>query len=211
MKLCCDFDEAYVEIESSAPFLPFVKGEPARLELCALAAKRALGVALTAALDPWAAAEQVGVPVESREYIERQPQEVRDQLLIHGRSGWSAMTMIFDGEPVILMNPTHDRRRQKATLAEELAHIVMGHPPSALDRASGIRTYDQEVEGEAYGVGGAMVLPYSQLFPLAKRATPARVIAARFEVSEQFTNYRINRSGLRPMYRKRSTERARRS
>lgn len=211
MKLCCDYDEAYVEIESSSPFLPFVRGEPARLELCALAAKRALGLALTAALDPWAAAAQVGVTIEGRDYIDRHPDEVRDQLLIHGRSAWSAMTMIFEGEPIILMNPAHDRRRQKVTLAEELAHIVMGHPPSTLDPMSGIRTYDSEVEHEAYGVGGAMVMPYSQLFPLAQRATSERVIASRFEVSEQFTNYRINRSGLRRMYRKRSAERARHS
>jgi Zn-dependent peptidase ImmA (M78 family) len=209
MKLCCDFDEAYVEIECSAPFLPYVKGEPARLELCALAAKRALGVTLTAALDPWAAAERVDVEVRGREYIERHRDEVRDQLLVHGRRNWSAMTMVFEGEPIILMNPTHDARRQKVTLAEELAHLVMGHPPSTLDPETGIRTYDAEIEDEAYGVGGAMVMPYAQLFSLARAATPARAIAGRFGVSEPFANYRINRAGLRPMYRKRTAGRQR--
>jgi Zn-dependent peptidase ImmA (M78 family) len=209
MKFHCDFDEAFVEIECSSPFLPYVKGEPARLELCALAAKKVLGIALTAALDPWAGAENVGVGVRGRNYINEFPAEIRDQLLIHGSTGWSAVTFKFGDEAMIVLNPNHDRGRQKVTLAEELAHLVMGHPPSALDSVSGIRTYNGEIEGEAYGVGGAMVMPYGQLFALARNAAPAGAIARKFAVSEKFTNYRINRAGLRPMYRKRISAAAR--
>lgn len=204
MNLRCDFDEAYVEIESSSPFLPYVKGEPARLELCALAAKRALGVAMTAPLDPWIGAENIGVPVHGHDYIGQFPSEIRDQLLVHGSRGWSAVTFKFDDKAMIVLNPNHDAGRQRVTLAEELAHLVMGHPPSALDATTGIRTYDGEIEGEAYGVGGAMVMPYGQLFPLARSGTSTAVIARSFAVSEKFTTYRINRAGLRPMYRKRT-------
>jgi Zn-dependent peptidase ImmA (M78 family) len=203
VKLRCDFDEAYVDIESSSPFLPYVKGEPARLELCALAAKRALGVPMTSALDPWVGARNIGVAVQGRDYIAQFPREVRDQLLVHGTRGWSAVTFKFDAAAMIVLNPNHDPGRQKVTLAEELAHLVMGHPPSTLDARSGIRTYDAEVEGEAYGVGGAMVMPYGQLFALARQGVAATTIARRFSVSVKFTNYRINRAGLRPMYRKR--------
>lgn len=100
-------------------------------------------------------------------------------------------------------DPEPDARpRQKATLAEELAHIVMGHPPSRIDATTGLRTYDGDIESEAYGVGGAMILPYSQLFSLVKAGTRAASIASRFSVSEAFLNYRINRTGLRRMYRK---------
>lgn len=203
MNLHCDFDEAYVDIESSSPFLPYVKGEPARLELCALAAKRVLGIAMTTALHPWGGAENIGVPVLGRDYIAQFPTEVSEQLLVHGTRGWSAVTFKFDDHAMIVLNPNHDAGRQKVTLAEELAHLVMGHPPSALDSATGIRTYDGEMEGEAYGVGAAMVMPYAQLFLLARNGVPASTIARKFEVSEKFTNYRINRAGLRPMYRKR--------
>lgn len=104
---------------------------------------------------------------------------------------------------MVILNPTHDLVRQKATLAEELAHVVMGHPPSSIDPATGFRTYNRDIEDEAYGVGGAMVLPYSQLFPLAKRGVPTATIAVRYALSERFVNYRINRAGLRRMYRKR--------
>jgi hypothetical protein len=44
---------------------------------------------------------------------------------------------------------------------------------------------------------------YGQLFPLCRRAVPVARIAARFELSVAFTNYRINRAGLRKMYEKR--------
>jgi IrrE N-terminal-like domain len=98
---------------------------------------------------------------------------------------------------MIILNLTHERVRQKATLAEELARIVMGHPPSSIDPVTGFRTYNRDVEDEAYGVGGAMVLPYSQLFPLARRGTPTATIAARYALSDRFVNYRINRAGLR--------------
>lgn len=93
--------------------------------------------------------------------------------------------------------------RQRATLGEELAHIVIGHPPSHIDPTTGFRTYDGDVESEAYGVGGAMLMPYGQLFPLCRRAVPMTHIAARFGLSVAFTNYRINRAGLRKMYEKR--------
>jgi hypothetical protein len=206
VELAGDFDEAYVEIECSSPFLPYIGGEAARLELCALAAKRALGIAQTAVLDPWQAAEKIGLEVRSERYLRQFPEDVRQQLLVRGCTHWSAATLVTDdGEALcILLNPKHDVRRQRVTLAEELAHVVMGHPPCEIDPRTGIRTYSDTVEGEAFGVGGAMVLPYARLFSLAKTGVSEARIAEQFGVSERFVRYRINRAGLRPMYRRRA-------
>jgi Zn-dependent peptidase ImmA (M78 family) len=103
---------------------------------------------------------------------------------------------------LVILNPLHDQVRQRATLAEELTHIIMGHPPSAIDAVAGTRTYDDRIEDEAYGVGGAMLLPYSHLFWRVKRASAEQTIARSYEVSERFVRYRINRCGLRRMYDK---------
>jgi hypothetical protein len=203
MKLAYDFDDAYVEIEASAPFLPYIKGEAARLELCALAAKRALGVAETAALDPWKATERVSIELRGAAYIDSFPDEIRAQVLGPGASRWSAGTIMSGERTAIVLNPEHSCERQKVTLAEELAHLVMGHPPCTIDPLTGFRTYYVDVEEEAFGVGGAMVLPYSHLFWLAKDGRPESEIATRFGVSVRFVSYRINRAGLRRMYRKR--------
>ena len=51
--------------------------------------------------------------------------------------------------------------------------------------------------------GGALVMPYGQLFRLAKTGRPLPEIAACFGVSVAMARCRINRTGLSPMYRKR--------
>ena len=202
MKLKGAFTEHLAAVESEQVFVPFIGGEAERIERCAVAAKRCLGVGAVVALDPWAAAVNVDVDVRGAEFFAALPENERRQVLEIGGHCWSAGTIIGGGEAIIFLNPTHDLHRQKATLAEELAHIVMGHPPSRIDPATGFRTYDADVEGEAYGVGGAMILPYGQLFRLVKQRAAAAVIAERYAVSERFANYRINRAGMQKMYAK---------
>lgn len=202
MKLRGAFTDHFAAVASEQVFVPFIKGEAERIERCAVAAKRCLGVGTAVALDPWAAAENVDVDVRGAEFFAALPEKERRQVLEIGGHCWSAGTIIGGGEAIVFLNPTHAPHRQKATLAEELAHIVMGHPPSRIDPTTGFRTYDADVEGEAYGVGGAMILPYGQLFRLVKHRVSAAVIAERYEVSESFANYRINRAGLRKMYAK---------
>lgn len=202
MKLRGAFAEHFADVELEQVFVPFIGGEAERIERCAVAAKRCLGVDAGVALDPWAAAENIDVQVRGEEFFARLSEEERHQVLEVGGHCWSAGTIMGAGEAIIFLNPIHDPHRQRATLAEELAHIVMGHPPSRIDPATGFRTYDGDVESEAYGVGGAMLLPYAQLFRLVKQHVAANVIAERYDVSERFANYRINRAGLRKMYAK---------
>lgn len=202
MRLRASFADELERVQCARPFLPFVGGEAARIECCALAAKRCLGLEPAAAVDPWQAAANVGIVVGGEEFFARLSPADRRQVLDIGGGQWSAGTILAPPEAMVILNPTHDPVRQKATLAEELAHIVMGHPPSRIDPTTGLRTYDGGVENEAYGVGGAMILPYAQLFNFVKRRVSAAAIATRFAVSQAFVNYRINRAGLRRMYRK---------
>jgi hypothetical protein len=54
---------------------------------------------------------------------------------------------------------------------------MMGHPPSSLDPATGLRSYDKTAEEEAFSVGGAMVMPYSRLYTLVDAEEPLQAIA----------------------------------
>lgn len=198
-----DFDETYVAVEEEDHFLPFVGGEAARVELCAIAAKRCLGVAESVALDPWDAALRSHICVRSRDGIAGLD-EASQRTLIANSTAWSGGAIAIGQRWCVVLNPLHDAVRQRTTLAEELAHIVMGHPPSRIDRVAGTRSYDEKSEEEAYAVGGAMLLPYAHLFWRVKRAASCDAIAARYEVSERFVVYRINRCGLRRMYEKAS-------
>jgi hypothetical protein len=203
MQLKFEFTAALAQIERGQHFLPFVAGEPARLERCALAAKLCFGMPVGAPLDPWAAAANVGVTVLGEAFFATLSDEERHEIFDYGGKHWSAGTLLADGKAMVFLNPTHDLVRQKVTLAEELAHIVLGHPPSTLDGATGVRTYDTDVESEAYSVGSAMVLPYQPLFNCVRGGLTEAAIAARYGVSTRFVLARINRCGLRAMYRKR--------
>jgi IrrE N-terminal-like domain len=191
-------------VRSGGRFLPFVRGEAESLECAALAAKRCLRAPEAAALDPYDAARACGVRLFGEDFFDRLSPEDRREALQAGAARWSAGTIIDGQNVAVILNPTHDPVRRRSTLAEELAHIVIGHPPSLIDSETGMRTYDEDVESEAYGVGAAMLLPYGQLFQLCKRGVPVAEIAARYQVSVQFTNYRINRCGLRKMYTKKA-------
>lgn len=46
------------------------------------------------------------------------------------------------------------------------------HPPSQIDLTTGMRTYNASIEEEAFSVGGALVMPYGQLFRLTKAGRP---------------------------------------
>ena len=202
MSLNGRFYETLAAVEAGEHFLPFVGGEAARLERCAIAAKRVFGLADGSAVDPHAVAGVIGVLViTERNQFSMLPPELCNAML--GTREWSAGTLEGPRGPLIILNPIHTRTRLKVTLAEEIAHLVMGHPPSEIDPVIGIRTYNASVEAEAFSVGGALVMPYGQLFRLAKAGKPLQAIADTFGVSTQMARCRINRTGLSRMYRKR--------
>lgn len=201
-----EFQEALADVENGKPFVPFVGGEAARIERCAIAAKRCFGLGDTASVDPYEVALGADIPiVAERELFDCLAEDCIAELFGPRGHQWSAATLNGPQGPVIILNPIHSPTRLKVTLAEELSHLVIGHPPSRLDMETGLRTYDSNVEAEAFGVGGALVMPYSRLFDLAKRGVPEDAMAFEFGVSPQLARYRINRAGLRRMYASRKS------
>jgi Zn-dependent peptidase ImmA (M78 family) len=102
---------------------------------------------------------------------------------------------------LIIINDLQSLRRQRATLMEEICHLLLGHQPSRIDQNG--RTYNRAVEEEAYAVGAATLLPYKPLRELIQSRQPIRAIARHFEVSIQLVNYRsrvLGIEGLVPPY-----------
>ncbi len=140
---------------------------------------------------------------------ENSPDTARSLFVEHGDQ-WSGVGLgesPDDGMSLILLNPSHAMTRRRATLMEEIVHIVLGHPKSTLFRASGAtewkRSHDGGVEDEAFTVGAACLLPYPELFRAVNHAhEAATAIAARIGVSEQCVEFRIKRAGLSRVYRK---------
>jgi hypothetical protein len=81
---------------------------------------------------------------------------------------------------------------------EEISHTFLNHRPTAVTLRTGaldVRDFDPTQESEAYGVGAAALIPWSQLFSLINNGSDVSAIADRFEVSEELVTYRIKITG----------------
>jgi Zn-dependent peptidase ImmA (M78 family) len=154
-----------------------------------------LGLALR--LDPFALAESINVRVLYLSDLTG----LSDSSLAHLDvvDGWSggATQALEDGSHIVILNQRHSLGRRAATLMEEVCHILFGHKPSKIDanQVSG-RTYNFNIEEEAYAVGAAALVPYHSLKALLISRTSIRKIATHFGVTPSLVVYRAKGTGL---------------
>lgn len=111
-----------------------------------------------------------------------------------------------NGKSICILNPNHPRRRNRITLMEEIVHIYRAHRPTGLrDVLPGLRVrdYNKNQEAEAYGVGAAVLLPWSQFFHDINNGQSVYDIAEGFDVTDALVEYRIKVTGATNLYRNR--------
>ena len=112
--------------------------------------------------------------------------------------GWSACLMSGDGVRLILYNPSESEGRQESSLMHELAHVVCGHPSTAIDLRGGLslRQFVDEHEEEASWLGGCLQIPRVALArQVGRRRTPEQA-AEHFTASLDMVWYRYRMTGL---------------
>jgi hypothetical protein len=119
----------------------------------------------------------------------------------HSRA-WSAIAYREKPNPwLIVANPWHSETRTRASLMEEVAHIVLEHKPTRIEpcELTGLprRTYTPSKEKEAYGVAGAALVPFNGLVPLLKAGRSNGEIADIYGVSPELATMRVNVTGAR--------------
>lgn len=158
-------------------------------------------------LNPFDLARFAKLFVVSFDQIESQlSEESKSQLLGEGKNKWSGGACshaLPDGRKLIILNPTHGKNRQNATLMEEICHVFLGHKPSRLaietknrDGKVVARDYHQAIEEEAYAVGAAALVPFSSLLRMVDQGKTSREIARHFNVSRDLVEYRLKVSKL---------------
>lgn len=194
-------------------FLPFTPNGKAT-ELKAVEVKRQLGVAPDVAVDPFEILPIVPAKLFGPAEIRTRSPILACALFIEHSDEWDAVgfgRIGAAGESVVLLNPGAPPTRQRATLMEEIVHIVLDHPKTeiSIGRAAGepilrwVRPYDRAVEDEAYNVGAACLLPYPELFRAVNRDHDnAALIAKRAGLSVDHVIFRIKRAGLARIYHK---------
>ena len=162
-------------------------------------------------LDPFALAKYAKLLVISLDHIKELSKDSRDRLLGDAKDEWSggaASQKLPNGEKLIVLNPTHSRTRQNATLMEEVCHVFLGHKPSRLsierknkDGKIVARDYNYSIEEEAYSTGAAALVPYSAIKRMVSRGLTVQQIARHFMVSKALVEYRIKISRLWEAYK----------
>lgn len=162
-------------------------------------------------LDPFALARFAKLLVAT--FAEIEPHltpETRAHLIGDGKDKWSggaASQTLPDGRKLIILNPTHGKNRQNATLMEEICHVFLGHKPSRLaikkrgkNGETIARDYNEAIEEEAYSTGAAALAPYTALFRMVNDGRTSQEIARHFDVSRALVEYRIKVSRLWDAY-----------
>ncbi len=163
-------------------------------------------------LDPFALARYAKLLVAQFDEVEPfLSDEAKDHLTGTGKDKWSggaASQTLPDGRKLIILNPTHGKNRQNATLMEEVCHVFFGHKPSRLaiknvdkNGETIARDYNEAIEEEAYSTGAAALVPYSALKRMVYDGRSINEIARHFNVSRALVEYRIKVSRLWDAYK----------
>ncbi|MBY3320633.1 ImmA/IrrE family metallo-endopeptidase [Rhizobium laguerreae] len=149
---------------------------------------------------PWSLAAHLDLPViKVSDFIQIEPAAVA---YLHSRDGqdeFSAITADLGSRRVIIHNDAHDRKRQAADLAHEIAHGLLLHNLAPLTGISGERNYDREIEEEASWLGPTLLVPdeaaLSIAFRLADRCLTMQEASDEYGVSDPLLKMRLNVSG----------------
>jgi len=167
------------------------------------------GVSLEEPLDPFSLAEFVKIQVIDPSQVVGLSPWVIAELTSQSSSSWSAVTVELPNRwQLCILNPMHSAERMRASLMEEIAHVVLGHKPTRIvTSACGVayREYNALNEEVAYGVGAAALVPYAVLvLGLMDGQTPEST-AHRYGVSTPLVIYRIKVTMLWHLYKSKAS------
>lgn len=190
-------------------FLPFSERAKA-WERIALELRRLAQLRNGEAANPEILAERVGLHlVDAHWAMEDFSTADREHLMVTRSDAWSGGVLpkaLPNGKYICILNPNHLRRRNRITLMEEVVHIYRGHTPTGLREllpGLRVRDYDKNQETEAYGVGAAVLLPWSQFFGEINAGKSMYELSETFDVTEALIEYRIKVTGATNLYRNR--------
>jgi Zn-dependent peptidase ImmA (M78 family) len=154
-----------------------------------------LGLDLYEPLDPYALAEEHGIPVYCFEDLLDAgcPVESVQHFTRFRTSSWSAaLVAVGDHRRLIIENAAHALVRRRSSIAHELGHHLLEHDfDHVLLADNGCRRFDGKMEKEADYLAGELLIPKAA----AKRAAFAgwnnEQVAHHFGVSTQLAQKRM--------------------
>ena len=173
------------------------RGFKSEAERIAKRVRAELGMSAAQSVAPEALAELLGVEVRAGdELISRKRFADLEQMQ---PGSFSACTFRPSADRlVVVFNPLAARSRRTSDLAHELAHILLDHELSRIERLGDItfRSCDAIQEEEAAWLSGCLLLPRALLLAEIGKGSSASEIAETCGVSEAMARYRLNITGV---------------
>ena len=171
------------------------RGFKAAADRIAVGLRWQMGLPKHAPIDVGALAARLGievVPISS--FADVRPGSV-GQLVETDVSAFSAVLLPIGKIRVILVNDGHSLPRRNSSVAHELAHALLGHPPRPFDHVNG-RDFDQGVEDEANWLAGYILIPNAAAVHIVRSGREADA-CERYGVSDKMLQWRLDTSGAR--------------
>lgn len=164
--------------------------------------RRELGLRDADPLDPWKLAAHLAVPVVPLSSFRADASRAARLFRTVERETFSAVTVFAGTERMIVYNDAHFRGRQASDIAHELAHALLQHPPAPIFDAHGCRNWDAALEDEANWLAAALLVSEEAALTIALNGTSTEAAAARYGVSKQMLQFRLNVTGARVRVRR---------
>ena len=99
---------------------------------------------------------------------------------------------------VVVYNPLSAESRRRSDVAHELAHALLDHDLSRVERLGDVTflSCDPTQEEEASWLSGCLLLPRTLLLAEVRRGSGAKDIAKKYGVSERMAQYRLDVTGV---------------
>ncbi len=173
------------------------RGFKSEAERIAEGIRRELGLSSAESVSPDAIAELQGVQIVAGDELIPRQRFVELENIQTG--AFSACTLRPSPDRVVIVfNPLSAESRRKSDLAHELAHLLLNHKLSRIERLGEISflTCDSVQEAEASWLSGCLLLPRALLLSEVRRGLSSVEIAEKCGVSEQMVRYRTNVTGV---------------
>lgn len=156
-----------------------------------------LELAHHAPLCPWKLAEHLAIPVFRLTTLRRDAPEEVAFLLNDGKEFFSAVTIFHGLRRSILHNDKNAPTRQASDISHEIAHAVLGHPPTAPFNEVGCRNINREIEDEAAWLGAALLISEEAAISIVRSQMTMHDASRTYGASPALLKMRINVTGAR--------------
>jgi Zn-dependent peptidase ImmA (M78 family) len=180
----------------------FVRGFKAWCENTSTSTRSKLGLDPQESLSPHELAEKLHVLVWTLNDVPDLPAETLDFLASSKGDEWSAVTVCYSDQNIIIVNPRHSIGRTSSDLMHELSHIILNHKAGETYFSGDfmMREYDEKQEAEADWLAGTLLLPRKALEYIKYNHLSDEHVTDTYGVSSQLYIYRCRMTAINRQY-----------